>query len=461
MQTEEQGICVSQPELDDRKRRETNYRHEAFEDATRHIRLLQYTRVSDRTTLRFELNQWLLDDCPAFFAISYCWGDVSNTGCVLINGQKFVIGANALYALVQATDQQKGEVGYYWIDTICINQNNLEEKSHQVRRMASIYGQALQVYSCVGPGDENSGLMFSVLKAYFEDLDTRSRGDLDRPTKRLRKYMDDLPPGSQDLQRLGAAMNNFLDVSYISRLWIVQECTAADPPPLVLWGRHSAPATWWQCMDLRTALVHHGLVPEDKQPPFLVMGIRMEYRVLTFGEPLPPKMRWTLPSIVMACKDFECKDPKDSVYGVCSFVRLPSDMPSIVVDYMLSVEQLFLRLLPYYLAEHGELGRKALAILSRMIGLQLSPEQYRRLEGFHCLECAKRFLHAPSRPHTGPGCDIPQLFDTSSTTHPVYGPPDHQCRCLGQCPRPWAPGLSRLDDESRQHLLEIGCLPTE
>lgn len=257
-------------------------------------------------------------------------------------------------------------------------------------------------------------------------------------------------------------MNRFLDTSYITRLWIVQECTVAEPPPLVLWGRNSVPATWYQCMDLRTALVRRGLVSKDKLPPLLRMGIRIEKRVIKYGEPLPPKMRWTLPSTVMTCKDFERTVPKDGIYGICSFVHFPPGMPSIKVDYTLTVEQLFTRILPYYLAEHGELGRKALAILSRMIGLQLSPEQYLRLEGFHCLECAKRFLHAPSIPRTGPGCDIPQLFDSSSTTRdPVYGPSDHHCICLEQCPRPWAPGLSQLDDESRQHLLQIGCLPTE
>lgn len=443
--------------------KETTYVHSRLKDSTTYIRLLQYTRNSD-CTLRFGLNQWLLDDCPAFFAISYCWGTVSPTKHVLVNGQKFEIRANAHYALVQATDQQTEKVGYYWIDTICICQSHLEEKSDQVRIMSSIYGQSSQVYSCLGTGNENARLFMSVVNRYFADLPYHLRGDPDRPTRRLRKYLQDVPPSNrlENLARLSAAMNDLIDTGYQSRLWIVQEIMAADPKPLILWGRGTVSATWFQGLDMWNALVLAGLVSADNLSPLLIMGIRIEHRIVAFGEPGPPNMRWSLPSIVTACKDFQCTDPRDAIYGICSFVRLPPHLPPITVDYTLSTQQLFLRLLPYYLAEHGELGSKALVTLSQTIGLQLTPEQLGRLEGFHCLECARRFLRAPSGLQTGPGCDLPHLFDNSSRIrHPMYAPADHQCICLDHCPHPWAPGLSRLDDATRDHLLQVGCLPSE
>ncbi|KAF7882358.1 uncharacterized protein EAF02_005721 [Botrytis sinoallii] len=51
------------------------------------------------------------------------------------------------------TMRHHGVTDYLWIDSLCINQDNNEEKNFQVAIMGSIYKSALWVASCIGTGD--------------------------------------------------------------------------------------------------------------------------------------------------------------------------------------------------------------------------------------------------------------------------------------------------------------------
>jgi Heterokaryon incompatibility protein (HET) len=46
-----------------------------------------------------------------------------------------------------------------WIDAVCKNQNDKNEKSHQVRLMSKLYNRLAQVIVCLGEEAEGSGLL--------------------------------------------------------------------------------------------------------------------------------------------------------------------------------------------------------------------------------------------------------------------------------------------------------------
>ena len=55
-------------------------------------------------------------------------------------------------------EAQEGEWAYFWVDAICINQANNQEKNGQVSRMSDTYRSACTVIAWVGPDyevDEN------------------------------------------------------------------------------------------------------------------------------------------------------------------------------------------------------------------------------------------------------------------------------------------------------------------
>jgi hypothetical protein len=80
----------------------------------------------------------LLDSpCPEYETISYVWGDPSIRSHVIINNTRLEVPASAEEMLRQM--RYANQDRSLWIDAVCINQQDLAERGHQVSIMADIY----------------------------------------------------------------------------------------------------------------------------------------------------------------------------------------------------------------------------------------------------------------------------------------------------------------------------------
>ena len=119
---------------------------------TPHFRLLRRIPNQSKTTSCFELKEFsLTEDRPQYHALSYTWGcpfpndhpladdvDWETAGNVIeVNGRSFSIRQNLADVLNEFHDLPHGDK-WTWIDAICINQSNLEERSSQVSHMRRI-----------------------------------------------------------------------------------------------------------------------------------------------------------------------------------------------------------------------------------------------------------------------------------------------------------------------------------
>jgi heterokaryon incompatibility protein (HET) len=52
----------------------------------------------------------------------------------------------------------------FWVDAICINQEDSRERSQQVKLMAAIYRSALSVCAWLGEEDEHTSRGFSLIR---------------------------------------------------------------------------------------------------------------------------------------------------------------------------------------------------------------------------------------------------------------------------------------------------------
>ena len=93
------------------------------------------------------------DEPPLEFdALSYPWGDLDQTFPLMINGQRLEVHHNLNQLLPYIMPRLEGRP--IWIDAICINQLDDNDKAQQLAVMAHIYRRAQTVWAWLGVHDD-------------------------------------------------------------------------------------------------------------------------------------------------------------------------------------------------------------------------------------------------------------------------------------------------------------------
>ena len=107
----------------------------------------------------YQLVTFPTEDCPAYEAISYCWGKEASSepcflkfndnggGCLLITPHL----KEGLKSAFVVFDSQR-----LWVDAICITQGNDVEKAQQAEQMGRLFENAKNVIVWLGPDYEGS-----------------------------------------------------------------------------------------------------------------------------------------------------------------------------------------------------------------------------------------------------------------------------------------------------------------
>ena len=84
-----------------------------------------------------------------YTALSYVWGDATDTRTIWVNESPVLVTVNLYAALNDLQDEIR--VLCLWADALCINQKDDEEKSWQVMMMDKIYKLAHHTVIYLGP----------------------------------------------------------------------------------------------------------------------------------------------------------------------------------------------------------------------------------------------------------------------------------------------------------------------
>lgn len=103
------------------------------------------TTIEHRLRRDPETKRWLVQD---YIAISYAWGNPKLTHQISCDGQNLGITSNVDRMLRDLRGPQKRRL---WIDAICLNQNDNDEKSSQIPLMSKIYTGARKVHIWLEP----------------------------------------------------------------------------------------------------------------------------------------------------------------------------------------------------------------------------------------------------------------------------------------------------------------------
>ncbi|RTE78457.1 hypothetical protein BHE90_007050 [Fusarium euwallaceae] len=164
---------------------------------SRQIRLLKVISTNPEIVCRLKVVS--LDDEPAYSALSYVWGDPAITKSILVNGKRVHVTTNLASALEHAPKhlEDANVAPRLWADAICINQDDPNEKNHQVPFMKNIYSQAEIVICWLGPPDDQIHRGFDwidiiVRECSFEDDDDRLQDTLDNLSRQKYSQKKDL-----------------------------------------------------------------------------------------------------------------------------------------------------------------------------------------------------------------------------------------------------------------------------
>jgi hypothetical protein len=178
---------------------------------------------------------------PHFYAISYEWGHAQPLHEIIIDDMKFLIRSNLKDCLQRFEHTYEGFHRPVWIDAICIDQTNMAERNAQVKIMGAIYSSAMLVIAWFGKhAPANGALTTSVccLQDWQASEEYRSLSSVARrPTSSSSQQtaQPQLLSLAEPYGQMWSVLRQLCDLTYWSRLWIVQELVKA-PELLLMWG---------------------------------------------------------------------------------------------------------------------------------------------------------------------------------------------------------------------------------
>lgn len=299
-----------------------------------HIRLLDLQGFDDYDSLVCSVQHTPLDIASGTYtAISYTWnekeriwyGKLQEPSCQTIVIDGLVISVSGKVAAILALMQKAGR-SLIWIDSICINQSDTEEKSLQVKFMGDIYASAFEVSAILGSPDKATDSFFDAANEYTQESDITLTTDLDFGHVRI--HLNEYWHRAWIFQELSLARKIFL--------YCGSRCTSYDAF-MMLYGclLKKKVGVLTLCRMIWT------LPMKDSKNEMVIQASRFD-----FDGYIPRLARSQLPflSVLETTNNWydRASDPRDLLF---SRLSLASDADILVpcVDYNISTDELYMR----------------------------------------------------------------------------------------------------------------------
>jgi hypothetical protein len=145
-----------------------NYQHQPIAASSQiRILILHPPAPENPEDLSGELVTVNIEDEPVYEALSYCWGDPDNSESLQLPEGQLSMTANLAAGLRQLRFLDRNR--RLWVDAICINQKDNDEKGLQVALMAQVFRNAECVLVWLGVGNSAIYEAIEFLKAAADD----------------------------------------------------------------------------------------------------------------------------------------------------------------------------------------------------------------------------------------------------------------------------------------------------
>lgn len=266
----------------------------------------------------------------SYVALSYVWGTDDAKKTILLNGKVFRVRPN-LYSFLHHVSKLRSLTDeLYWIDAICINQYDLNERNGHVRHMGSIYSGAHRVIAWLG-----------------------NKSKVNHNSRNLNHRWTCCTLMEED-QRYGVYHKcnwkvpsdtswDFVLHEYWNRLWIAQELSLGTRVDILWRGRFY---NWFRLRKHLSVNLNHQRHPRNQSRQHETEHQRnMEYiRNLPISRYLSRAGSESLSNLVPRFSFHECRIGHDHIFALLS---IASDGAAFEPDYAENEISLLLRLLEF------------------------------------------------------------------------------------------------------------------
>ena len=320
--------------------------------STRSIRVLTFNDTKELTCTFREISIDSTEPGDHYAALSYSWAPEFPTSIITCNSAPVEISLNLYDAMLSLRDTQPGN--NFWVDKICINQDDTDEKSQQVGLMREIYGLSKPTIIWLGTAWEATESTFDTirpLKAALRTVrDAQYSGNYGSHGSwaALKESLNLPAPESSELQ----GFNTLLARDWFSRGWCFQEAILGESA-IVLCGKSTA--SWVDLKDALSALSYFGLhqhIQHGWQLQHVIMMGKIADMIHRTPNPFHPQR--SLIHLLHMTHMRGAANAKDKVYAYLGLVREGQD-EALQPDYNKSVEQIYLETATHLLK--GDLSR--------------------------------------------------------------------------------------------------------
>lgn len=290
------------------------------------IRLLVPDTTGDNDGLSWTIQHIALASEPKFEALSYTWGPQIDTYPISCNRRLLRIHHNLHSALpyLARRNRDTAQALPLWIDAVCINQADDDEKSIQINLMNLIYKQASNVCAWLGLAEEQSKLsliisLLPTIVAYNKQITEFKHVSMPKQPAELRQL---------DITYRSAIFHLFRN-QWFYRVWVIQEASLTNELTF-LCGHHEIEYTQlqdaiqtqafnkWVWYDATGSVVRF---PDMSISVEALSDIRTFFRSQLLKES-QPKVAWrSLRLVLLMAPNFDCFSPRDRVLGMMGLLK--------------------------------------------------------------------------------------------------------------------------------------------
>lgn len=292
---------------------------------SKHIRLIRLsTNLDDPVSGHLEVVA--LHKAPPYYAISHAWAENETTERLERGYQIELCGSLSacitnLQRFSVRTSNLNPQLTYIWLDSISINQNDLDERSSQVAIMGKIYSRSIRTMVWLGQDSWAStyGAWDIVMKIYavFQNQNPTAKVFSDIPIKNYDEQSHlalGLPP-CHDVQ--WKCLARLMELRWFSRIWVVQEVVLSEKDPILLHGDYCYA---WECLGwAATWLRRSGYM----RLPWIPEPLR---NVDTISDLRRTRTRWPLDALMSITQvKFNATDQRDKIYALLGLATMIPD----------------------------------------------------------------------------------------------------------------------------------------